>query len=291
MHWISFVARRYVSRGRKRSPQALFSVLGIATGALALVVILSVMNGFQLGFIESILEMSSGHLRVDAVPSDSAAALTARLASLSGVVSAAPFREASCLAKGSRAKQPRGVLVRGVPPDVLSRDPGLAARLLTRDGARLEEGAFDLAGPRNIVLGAELARYLDVAVGDAVQLLSISGRLGGALAGDGEEGESEDAPFIVAGVFRCGFYEYDLGWAYINIDSAAALQGGAVGESILIKLKNRWQDAAALERVKKGILEAGYSDGSAGGPRARSWRDYNRAVFSALRTEKLKMFI
>ena len=60
--WIGFVALRYVSRGRKNSPSPIFSVLGIATGVLALMVIISVMNGFQLGFIESILEISSGQI-------------------------------------------------------------------------------------------------------------------------------------------------------------------------------------------------------------------------------------
>jgi lipoprotein-releasing system permease protein len=60
--WIWFVASRYIFKGRFNSP--VLSVLGIAVGVLALIVIIAVMNGFQLGFIESILEISSYHLRL-----------------------------------------------------------------------------------------------------------------------------------------------------------------------------------------------------------------------------------
>ncbi|MDR2079964.1 MAG: ABC transporter permease, partial [Treponema sp.] len=68
--WIGFVAIRYF-RGRRRntnSPAPVLAILGIATGVLALTVILAVMNGFQLGFIESILEISSYHLRIEPFP-------------------------------------------------------------------------------------------------------------------------------------------------------------------------------------------------------------------------------
>ncbi|MCL2472533.1 MAG: ABC transporter permease, partial [Treponema sp.] len=68
MRWICFVASRYVRRGRRNSPSSVLSVLGIATGVLALTVIIAVMNGFQLGFIESILEISSYHIRLEGLP-------------------------------------------------------------------------------------------------------------------------------------------------------------------------------------------------------------------------------
>ena len=120
--WIGYVAKRYVSRNRKNSPSVVFSILGIATGVLALIVIISVMNGFQLGFIESILEISSGHLRIEDFPLDDEAVNHIR--SLAGISSALPFRETSVLMRG-RSANPRGVLVRGLPPDALSLDPGL----------------------------------------------------------------------------------------------------------------------------------------------------------------------
>ncbi|GAB6393306.1 MAG: ABC transporter permease [Treponematales bacterium] len=275
--WIGFVASRYVSSGRKKSPSTAFSVLGIATGALALVVILSVMNGFQLGFIESILEMSSCHLRVDNLPSDETGAeIERRVLALPGVVSAMPFREISGLIRG-KAESPRGVAARGVPADALERDGGLKSRLV------IESGAFDLASPSALVLGAELARFLGVKVGDEVSLLSITGNLASGL----NVGEGGSPAFRVAGIFRCGYYEYDIGWAYLNIDKAAELAGENQRGSLGVKLKDRWKDGQALAAVKRALAGMGLADSV----RASSWREYNRSFFGALRTEKLMMFI
>jgi lipoprotein-releasing system permease protein len=282
--WIGFVAARYVSRSRRSSPSPVFSVLGIATGVLALTVILAVMNGFQLGFIENILEISSGHLRVENLPSgERGEELQNRIRALPDVLSVLPFMETNVLVRGRLAGS-RGALVRGLPPDALGWDPGLAAKL------EMEDGYFDLDYPDSIVLGAELARYLAVRAGDRVTVLSVSG--GAFSAGeDGEEGGSFQ--YTVTGIFRCGFYEYDLGWAYINIDRAAQLinHGGWAQKPVLqIKLKDRWQDKRNADSVRRILDSAGLPlEGDV--PAVVSWRDYNRAFFGALRTEKLMMFI
>jgi lipoprotein-releasing system permease protein len=278
--WIGFVARRYISRERKSSPAAVFSILGIGIGVLALMVIIAVMNGFQLGFIESILEISSGHLRIDNFPSGSDGRdLEARIRSLPGVVSAVPFRETSVLVRG-KVLNPRGAFIRGVRPDVLKNDSGLANKL------EIESGSFDLESPDSIILGAELARYLSVHVGDTVTMLSLSG---GGLLGDDENALT----YTVKGTFRCGFYEYDLGWAFINIERAAQLTGGTssdANDSVVlgIKLTDRWQDRRSMNAINQ-LLNSYFSGDDM--PIVTSWRDYNRAFFSALRTEKLMMFI
>ena len=270
-NWIGFVAARYVSRGRKSSPSPLLSVLGIATGVLALTVIISVMNGFQMGFIESILEISSSHLRLEGAVTDPG--LSEKLRSLPEVLSVLPFEELNVLIRGRQAN-PRGALVRGVPVNALELDGGLAAKL------EIEDGFFDLADKRSIVLGAELARHLSVRVGDEVNLLSITG-------GIRIDDESTSNLFRVTGMFRSGFYEYDLGWAFTNLEAAEELLGGTLSETTFptlgVKLKNRWQDGKAIAEIKKipGSDEITVT----------SWRDYNRAFFGALRTEKLMMFI
>jgi lipoprotein-releasing system permease protein len=275
--WIGFVASRYVSRGRRNSPSPVFSVLGIATGVLALTVIIAVMNGFQLGFIESILEISSCHLRIENFPSGGRGeALKKEIRALSGVRAVLPFIEESVLLRSAPAN-PMGAVIRGVPADALELDTGLREKL------EIEDGFFDLESPDSIVLGAELARHLSVRAGDRVTLLSFS--LEG-LTGFSEAGEDEGTSpaFTVTGIFRCGFYEYDLGWAYVNIERASKLAGGNEKTVLGIKLKNRWQDAAGMEAVRK-LFDGGPA------PELVSWRDYNRAFFSALRTEKLMMFI
>ena len=274
--WIAFVAARYVSRSRGNSPSTVLSVLGIATGVLALTIIIAVMNGFQLGFIESILEISSYHLRVVSPSPDAEPELTGRLVSANGVLSVLPFREINVLLR--RKASTRGALVRGVPPDALERDPGLAKQI------EMEDGFFDLENPRNIIIGTELARHLSVWAGDEISLLSITGGIGN---------EGDDPNYRISGIFRSGFYEYDLGWAYINIDTAAELASVTGSSDILaapimgIKLKNRWQDRRAMDEIRKTLAFSGMEEGVS----IESWRDYNRAFFSALRTEKLMMFI
>jgi len=271
--WIGFIASRYVSRGRKNSPSPVFSVLGIATGVLALTVIIAVMNGFQLGFIESILEISSYHLRVESsAPGIKDDRLSEKIRGLPEVVSVLPFRELNVLVR-ARQGNPRGAIIRGVSEDALFLDRGLSEKLV------IEDGYFDLGENGNIVLGAELARFLTVRVGDRVNLLSITGIIGSE--------EENERVYTITGIFRSGFYEYDLGWAFVNMETAEDLAGA--GSIVLgIKIKNRWQDHRAKEEVRKVLSLSGINENDAA---LSSWRDYNRAFFGALRTEKLMMFI
>ncbi|MDR3123802.1 MAG: ABC transporter permease, partial [Treponema sp.] len=162
--WIGFVAFRYFRGRRKNSnaPAPVLAILGIATGVLALTVILAVMNGFQLGFIESILEISSYHVRVESFPSGAEGeALREKLAALPLSLAAIPFREIQGIARG-RQRGLHGTVARGLPADALERDSGLAAKLV------FEAGSFSLEDPASIALGAELARRLDVVVGDRI---------------------------------------------------------------------------------------------------------------------------
>jgi lipoprotein-releasing system permease protein len=284
--WISFVAARYVSRGRRNrsSPSPIFAVLGILTGVLALTVILAVKNGFQLGFIESILEIASDHLRVEfPSPANPGGMVETLIREQSQVAAVVPFREIRGILRGERSA-PQAAVIRGLPPDALRWDRGMAEKLL------FESGSFDLADPRSILLGAELARRLSLRVGDPVSLLSLAGAFPSAGEADtpGEDpSQTADAALVVAGIFRSGFYEYDLGWAFINLETAAGLDGSSGGLSLGIKLANRWQDQRAAARTAS--LLAGTLPPESF--RVSSWRDYNRAFFGALRTEKLLMFI
>ncbi|GHV81535.1 hypothetical protein AGMMS49991_00930 [Spirochaetia bacterium] len=283
--WIGFIAGRYVSRGRRNRSAAssVLAVLGIFTGVLALTVILAVMNGFQLGFIESIVEISSYYIRLESYPEgDDGDALAARIRNLPLVTAAVPFRELQGIVQGDRGEQQVAV-VRGLPPDALEQDRGMAEKL------EFLSGGFDLAAADSIILGAELARRLAVRLGDTMTLVSLSGS---GLFGGGEpdEPDAADSLFTVTGIFRSGFYEYDLGWAFINTGTAASLLGADDSLSLGIKLRNRWQDNRGIEQIRKlPEYEALAASGRVG--EGRPWRDYNRAFYGALRTEKLLMFV
>jgi len=277
--WIWFIAARYIFRKQKKSPSSVLSIVGIATGVLALIVIIAVMNGFQLGFIESILEISSYHLRVGPLTATAAEEAGDAILDIPGVEAAVSFREFQALVRGRRGGQ-HATVVRGLPPDALHRDAAMARRL------EFEEGFFDLTDDlddkRKILLGAELVRRLGLRVGDEITLYSIPSLFS---AGDNDEDAAGLSTFTIAGVFRTGFYEYDTGWAFVNLESAAAFSD--TGPVLGIKLKNRFHDQRALELVRAALeTRPGMEDAA-----FTSWRDYNRSFFGALRTEKLFMFI
>jgi len=276
--WIWFVAARYIFRKQKRSPSVVLSILGIATGVLALIVIISVMNGFQLGFIESILEISSYHMRIDSVAAERSQEAREVLLAIPGIDAVVPFREFQGIVRGRLGGQ-HAALVRGVPAGAPAMDPGMMERL------EFEWGSFDLYESYNALLGAELARRMGVGVGDRITIFSIPSIFALGEIGADPEDDAGSRTFTVRGIFRTGFFEYDMGWVFVGIDYAQAFSDG---EPVLgVKIANRFHDRRMLELAKRnlgdrpGFEAAGFS----------SWRDYNRAFFGALRTEKLFMFI
>jgi lipoprotein-releasing system permease protein len=268
--WVLFVASRYIFKGRSSSP--VLAILGIATGVLALIVIIAVMNGFQLGFIESILEISSYHLRLENFPQEKTDELQELMLAIPSVETAVPFKEFQALARGRRWQQ--AVIVRGLQYNTMEIDKKM------KDKLEFEEGFFDIYDNKSILLGAELARRLGLGIGDEVTVYSISGIL------SAENEDSAVNTFEITGIFRTGYYEYDCSWAIINLDSPSFLANES-NFKIGIKLSNRFHDGFVMEQADRKISSAGGFENI----RITSWRDYNRAFFGALRTEKLFMFI
>jgi len=264
--WVLFVASRYIFKGRSSSP--VLAILGIAVGVLALIVIISVMNGFQLGFIESILEVSSFHLRVESFGQDKIDEIQAVLLGIPGVKAAVPFKEYQAIARGRRSAQ-QAVFVRGLGENALEIDKAMKGRL------DFEEGSFDISNKKNALLGSELARRLGLSIGDEITVFSLTGIL------SQEDGSSFNG--FVTGIFRTGYYEYDCSWVFLNIENASFLQNEC-DLKLGIKLANRFMDKTTLEQARKKLS-------SYEGIKLSSWRDYNRSFFGALRTEKLFMFI
>ncbi len=273
---VSLVSLRYV-RTRRRSggsPAALLSMLGVALGVTTLTVVLGVMNGFQLGFIESIVEISSYHLQATAIagkaaPEAGAAAATdpgivARLADAPGVRAVVPFAERQALVQGPYSR-PRPAVVRAVPPNLAARDPAQAARL------SLVEGSFDLSPADAVVIGAELAAWLGAGPGDTVNLTWLG------WAEDGRP-QARRAALRVTGVYRCGYYDYDAGLVFVALASPV-VEGLAVSWGI--KLADRFADRRTLPAVTAALQGTGLA--------VESWRAYNRSFFDALLVEKLLM--
>ncbi len=221
------------------------SVLGLAIGVAVLIVVLSVMNGFERELKTRILSVTSHATLMGldgALPDwrhDQAQALK-----MPGVLAAAPYIEAQALIMHDA--HTTGTAVRGVQPDLERRAVGLADRI---EGGRIE----DLAdGAYRIILGDALAAALAVRVGDDVVLIAPKGDA--TLAGI----EPRMRRFRIAGTFHSGMYEYDRALALINLSDAARLyQFGDKVSGVRLALRDPFQ-APRLVRDLAVSLGGGY---------------------------------
>jgi lipoprotein-releasing system permease protein len=211
--WRWFVGARYL-RARTHNRFVSFissiSILGVALGVAVLIVVLSVMNGFETELRTRILAMTS-HASLESFGDGLAGweEVRDRVQGDADVVAAAPYVQGEAMLL--RGDEVSGAIIRGIVPAEEQRVSGLAAKLV--DGA-LE----DLApGAWNIVLGSALARELQVGVGDRV-VLAIS---------QGTVTPAGLAPrlrrFTVSGIFEAGMYEFDRGLAFVHLEDAARL--------------------------------------------------------------------
>jgi lipoprotein-releasing system permease protein len=264
--WILFVARRHFRTKRKEKGHTagILSVLGIAAGVMTLITVLGVMNGFQSGTINDILELNSYHLQVespDAVPTAEA------ISNLSPVRLAVPYTEIYGLALGY-FQDPRGVMLRALPAQALVSDEAIGSIL------EVVAGSLTMDDEAGVVLGDELARRLGLRVGDTVSVASFGGD-NANLARPGS------VSLTITGLFKSGYLEFDGGWGFVSLDTARDVFGSGEPETIGVKLVDRFADrqaAAAIEAIE-GVSSV------------VSWRAYNRAIFGALRLEKTIMML
>ncbi|RLW70209.1 MAG: hypothetical protein B6D68_01155, partial [spirochete symbiont of Stewartia floridana] len=271
MGWTSWVAGRFLTgrRGGRGRMVFFFSVLLICIGVATLNTILAVMNGLQQGFINSILEIGSYHLRW--IPGQDDGEIDGEIDRIAdvlqsdpGVILAVPFREGQTMLGGQRSGF-SGTLVRGVSPDVYITDASLASRL------EIVEGRFEL-GDGAVVLGNELALNLGVGIGDSVRALSLSG--------DGLA--SKVISLEVSGLFECGYRVYGSSMAFVSLDTSERFLGDIPME-IGVKLIRPEADRDVLKRLDGHPSLAGGS--------LHSWRESNHAFFGALRNEKIMMIL
>lgn len=263
MRWVMFVSRRFArvdGRGRSAATSALAS-LGIGLGVATLIVIISVMNGFQMGSIETIMEVSSGHVRCR-VPEESRAEFAAFCAEQRNVVAAVDMMEAQALVAGGAGRQ-AAAIVRAVPPGILSDDAGFAAKV------EVVGGAFDVSGKDSIVLGRTLAQALGVQQGGAVTLLALSG-------GGDVELISDSRAFTVTGIFSTDYSDINSSFAFVGLAAGKECFGSGAETFTMLKLRNPEADYELSACLAARLPSV----------RHESWRSFNRAFFGALRVEK-----
>jgi len=246
------------------------SMLGIALGVAALIIVLSVMNGFQkevrdrmLGVVSHIEVMSADG---GALP-DAQGTLKTVTAHRS-VLAAAPFISAQALL--ARGEDMKGVMVRGIDPALEPGVTDLSPDAQTQVLGRLQSGQF------GVVLGLDLARMLGVRAGDSVTLVSPSGQVTPAGV------VPRLKQMTVVGTFSSGHYEYDSALALMHVDDAGRIFRLEGPSGIRLKLNDLHQ-----------ARQVAYELAAALPPNllVRDWTQQNRTWFAAVQVEKRMMFI
>lgn len=254
------------------------SMLGIGLGVAALVIVLSVMNGFQKEVRDRMLGVVS-HIEVIAGDGGALRDVSATITEIKKnpeVVGAAPFIEAQALL--ARGDEMKGVLIRGISHELESEVSDVVnsrTRLLFQ---ALREGEF------GIVLGADLARRLGVLTGDVVTLIAPSGQVTPAGV------TPRLKQMRVLGTFNSGHYEYDANLAMMHVADAAKIfrLEGATG--VRVKLSDLHR-AQAVGGVLVKTLSSKEAIQSLGDVYVRDWTKQNRTWFAAVQVEKTMMFI
>ncbi len=267
-----FVARRYL-----RSPYrpavlrlvTLFSVIGVAAGVATLVIALSMNTGFRETLQDRLLGVTA-HVSLTRPGSGGIhnyEELAARLAATPGIRSVTPAVYQTVLL--SFAGQARGVVAKGIDPERERRSDEALQRIVA---GRLDFSP-DADGIDALLVGKQLAEEWKVSPGDYVTLTSPQGRLTpfGLIP--------RTRRFRVAGVFDSGFYDYDENWCFLTLPAAQALSGA--GDLVNV-LEFRIEKPERAEEIARKIEKA-----AGGGFSASTWMEENRALFRALRLEKL----
>jgi lipoprotein-releasing system permease protein len=245
------------------------SMLGIALGVAALIIVLSVMNGFQKEVRDRMLSVIA-HVEVfdaagGALPDWRATATAAQRDTR--VVGAAPYVAAQALV--GRGDELRGAVVRGIDPAEEAKVTDLA-RTQAATMARL------LPGEWNIVVGAELARLIGARVGDKITLVAPGGQVTPA----GVVPRLKQLTLVAT--FEAGHYEYDSALALIHVDDAARLFRVEGPTGVQLRLADvheaRTVSAALTQSLGPDVI-------------VRDWTRTNRNWFDAVQIEKRLMFI
>ena len=319
MRFELFIASRYLRAKRRQAFIGIItgiSIVGVAAGVASLVVALAINNGFRQDLQQRLLG-STSHISLQRIADDGIKdwpPLMERLSHQPHVVAAAPaIFEQVLISRGPRA---RGAVLKGMIPkyerqvgDLLNSVTEGSAALLEADAsaeglasplpsARADEPALSavegaspptqspdslasvqqrIAAMPPIVLGKEMANNLGATVGSVVLVTSPQGELTpfGMVP--------KYSRFRVVGIFNSGFFDYDSSWAFVRLSDAQRLFGlGNLISVLEFKIDDIYQ-APAISRELEDAAGKGFM--------AANWMEQNKALFRALRLERLVTFI
>lgn len=275
MKYEFLIGFRYLKSKRRQAVISLITLIssgGVALGVMALIVVISVMSGFERDLRDKILG-TNAHvvlLRFGEGGVPQVESLLPRIGRLPHVVGAAPFTLHQVMLTSRHGVT--GAVLRGIDPAQERQVTDLARNM--KEGTL--EGLEQVA--EGIILGKSLAASLGVGVGDPVNVVSP---VGGGVTPLGMVPRVRQ--FTLVGVFEAGMYEYDAGLAYVPIKAAQAffrMDQSVTG--VEIKLDDIYLAPQVAGRLQEEIGFPFY---------ARTWMEMNKNLFSALRLEKTVMFV
>ncbi|RJG21101.1 lipoprotein-releasing ABC transporter permease subunit [Massilia cavernae] len=269
------VGLRYTRAGRRSGRNSfisfisLISVAGIALGVAALIVVLSVMNGFQKEVTDRMLSVLA-HIEIydarGAMPNWQAASKEAF--QNPAVKGAAPFVATQGMLLQDGVMRP--AVIRGILPSEEGKVSDVANKVRRGSLDSLQPGSF------NVVMGYALARALNVGMGDKVTMMLAQAQTtpAGVLP--------RTRSFTVSGIFEAGHFEFDSGLALISIDDAQKMERLDAPSGIRLRIEDMHRAPIVAHELKQTM---------SGDLLVRDWSKENANWFAAVQTEKKMMFI
>ena len=271
-----FLGTRYLKAKRKQafiSIITLISVVGVMVGVMALIVVLSVMNGFREDLMSKILGVNSHLLILNYEgPFRDYQEAASRANTVEGVVATTPFVYSQVMV--NREGSVTGAVLRGLDP---SSAPSVApiGEMIKNGALQSLEAVHD--GLPAIIVGGELSKNLGARPGDTVTVLSPLGKLTPL----GRVPHSRE--FKVTAIFDSGMYEYDATMVYVSLKEAQDFLGM---DNRVTGIEVRVDDIYKADRIGEAVA------GKLGYPFwTKDWQQMNRSLVAALKLEKLTMFV
>lgn len=265
---------------------SVISILGIAAGVMALVIALAFSTGFREDVQGKILGATSAInlLRIDRTPMTGYEEILRKVSGVPHVTGSAPAIFNQVFIASSSRNQ--GAALKGINPAWEGQVSDLLTRIVEGDPHAIdkrdpETKAADEDSPRyldNIIIGKEMSSAMGAHLGDTLKVLYPMGRLTplGMTA--------SEKTFRVAAIFESGLWDIDANWAYVHIDAARRLFSYPEGSALVLQFKV--DDLENAEAIAQNI-RAKAGDGFV----TTTWIELNRPLFSALKLEKLVLFL
>ncbi len=281
-----FIALRYLRAKRKQTMVSVISIIsamGITAGVMSLVIALSLSTGFK-EVIQNKIVGATSHinlLSIDNTPLSNYQELLNKIGQVPGVIGSAPAIFSQVFITSAIRSQ--GAVLKGISPAYENEVSDFISYLVEGDPQIFDK--HDIAAESeasasldNLAIGKEMARKMGVKVGDTLKVFQPTGR------STPLETAASHKTFRVSAIFESGLWDLDSNWAYANIESVRHLLSFSPGSASVLQFKtDNLEDVRTIADKIHARAGAGFI--------TTTWIDINKPLFSALKLEKIVLFL